>query len=65
MLILGRRQLGTVLADYVAHYNEHRPHRALGQTSPLEAAPPAAPPADAGRRFDRLDGLIHEYAQVA
>jgi len=34
MLILGRRQLETVLAGYMAHYNEHRPHRAwAGRTA--------------------------------
>ena len=27
MLILGRRHLGQVLAEYIAHYNGHRPHR--------------------------------------
>src|SRR5919198_359000 len=41
MLILGQRQLGTVLAGYLAHYNNHRPHRALGQAAPLTAVPPA------------------------
>jgi putative transposase len=66
MLILGRRQLETVLVGYVAHYNEHRPHRALGQASPLGAVPRFAPPADMRVvRVDRLGGLIHEYAQVA
>jgi putative transposase len=66
MLVLGRRQLETVLAGYVAHYNEHRPHRALGQAAPLRAVPPAAPTADMPVvRVDRLGGLIHEYAQVA
>ena len=30
MLILGRRHLERVLAEYVVHYNERRPHRALG-----------------------------------
>lgn len=34
MLILGRRHLEVVLADYVEHYNSHRPHRSLGQCSP-------------------------------
>ena len=34
MLILGCRQLRSVLAEYVDHYNRHRPHRALGQTPP-------------------------------
>jgi putative transposase len=66
MLILGRQQLGSVLAGYVAHYNEHRPHRALGQAAPLGVVSPAAPPADMRvARVDRLGGLIHEYAQVA
>jgi hypothetical protein len=39
MLILGRRHLETVLADYVVHYNQHRPHRSLGQAPPLGAVP--------------------------
>jgi putative transposase len=66
MLILGRRQLETVLAGYVAHYNQHRPHRALGQAAPLRAVPPPAPTADMRVvRVDRVGGLIHEYAQVA
>jgi putative transposase len=66
MLILGRRQLVSVLAEYADHYNLHRPHRALGQTPPLEPDGPAVL-ASAGRviRRDRLGGLIHEYAQVA
>jgi putative transposase len=31
MLIFGRRHLERVLGEYVAHYNGHRPHRALGK----------------------------------
>lgn len=66
MLILGWRQLEAALAGYVAYYNEHRPHRALGQAPPLGAVPPTAPTADTRVvRVDRLGGLIHEYAQVA
>ena len=66
MLIMGRRHLETVLADYVAHYNEHRPHRSLGQAPPLGAIPEPAPAADLRvLRVDRLGGLIHEHAQVA
>ena len=33
MLILGCRQLRSVLAEYAEHYNVHRPHRALGQAA--------------------------------
>jgi putative transposase len=58
--------LRRVLAEYEDHYNRHRPHRALHQASPLKAFPE---PADldqlAGRRRDRLGGILHEYAQVA
>jgi transposase InsO family protein len=35
MLIAGERHLAAVLASYTVHYNEHRPHRSLGQR-PLE-----------------------------
>jgi transposase InsO family protein len=40
LLILGRRHLQHVLAEYVTHYNEHRPHRALEQRPPLSKPPP-------------------------
>jgi putative transposase len=66
MLILGCRQLRAVLAEYVDHYNGHRPHRALGQAPPLGSGePPAFVPAGRVVRRDRLGGLIHEYAKVA
>jgi putative transposase len=66
MLIVGGRQLQAVLAEYVDHYNGHRPHRALGQAPPLgPAQPPVVLPAGGVVRRDRLGGLIHEYAQVA
>jgi putative transposase len=66
MLLFGCRQLRSVLAEYVDHYNLYRPHRALGQAPPLGAGEPVVL-APAGRivRRDRLGGLIHEYAQVA
>jgi putative transposase len=66
LLVVGQRQLEAVLAGYTAHYNEHRPHRALGQAAPLTAVPPPAPTGDVRVvRVNRLGGLIHEYAQVA
>jgi transposase InsO family protein len=40
LLILGRRHLQHVLVAYLRHFNEHRPHRALGQRSPLSADQP-------------------------
>jgi len=68
MLILGRRHLERVLAEYVVHYNEHRPHRALGQLAPLsvESAPPISDPEPSQvRSTDAVFGLIHEYALAA
>jgi transposase InsO family protein len=66
MLIVTRRHLETVLAEYVTHFNDHRPHRALHQAAPLRPLPQvASPPGLRLRRRDRLGGLIHEYAQVA
>ena len=43
MLIFGRRQLEVVLAEYVDHYNGHRPHRSLDQAiAALDVASDAA-----------------------
>jgi putative transposase len=66
ILILNRRHLDHVLTEYVAHFNQHRPHRALHQAAPLRPLPPPASSPDLHlRRRDRLGGLIHEYAHVA
>jgi putative transposase len=68
LLIVGRGHLEQVLRVYVAHYNNHRSHRALG----LE---PPDPPADLNvvrdgqpsrvHRRDLLGGLLHEYHRRA
>jgi putative transposase len=69
LLILGRRHLEQVLRVFVAHYNGHRPHRALNLTPPDRAAgtlrAPNASPLQKLRRTDRLGGLIHEYSLAA
>ncbi len=68
VLILGRRHLEHVLAEYVIHYNGHRTHRALGQQSPLTLEPPSpisGPEHAQLRRNDTVFGLIHEYCLVA
>jgi transposase InsO family protein len=68
-LILGRRHLETVLAEYVEHYNSHRPHRSLSQRAPsaLDTTPALIGDVDPARlrRTDRLGGLISEYRMVA
>jgi putative transposase len=68
MLIFGRRHLERVLAQYIAHYNGHRPHRALGQLAPVttDSPPPIDDPEPAElRRNNTVFGLIHEYRLVA
>lgn len=69
-IIWNRRQLHRLLTDYVAHYNEHRPHRSLNQQPPRPgAARPRSPdpPATTTRvvRRSRCNGLIHEYQHAA
>jgi putative transposase len=63
MLIGSRKHLQQTLRVYVAHYNCHRPHRALGMDAPVPQQPLHAvgkdPPAI--ERRDLLGGLIHEY----
>jgi transposase InsO family protein len=67
-LVLGRRHLETVLIEYVAHYNRHRPHRSLALVAPASTTdPPALRPIapDRIQRTDRLGGLVHEYRRVS
>ncbi|MHB1612755.1 MAG: integrase core domain-containing protein [Actinomycetes bacterium] len=69
MLTLGRRHLDAVLAEYVEHYNAHRPHRSLSQRAPCTPDTAPAPIGDVDlaqlRRTHRLGGLIHEYRMAA
>jgi putative transposase len=66
ILIVGRRNLERVLGVYVRHYNEHRPHRALGLVPPDRSTPtPQATLPVRARRRDLLGGLVHEYEAAA
>jgi transposase InsO family protein len=72
LLIIDRRHLQHVLGSYTRHYNEHRPHRAVGQRPPFSQPPPTGERAmaeeidlDRVRRRDLLGGLIHEYELAA
>ena len=65
MLIAGPRHLRAVLAEYVTHYNQHRPHRAMdlrppdgGDTSVADLATTRI------RRRKVLGCLIHEYQRA-
>jgi putative transposase len=67
-LVLGRRHLESVLNEYVAHYNSHRPHRSLELIAPTSTAKVAEPGLEVAgriRRTDRLGGLVHEYHRQA
>jgi hypothetical protein len=65
MLVAGERHLRAVLAEYVAHYNDHPPHQALAQRPPNSG--PTALDRRGGpiRRHPILAGLINEYQQAA
>jgi transposase InsO family protein len=72
ILIVGSRHLDRVVTAYTLHYNEHRPHRSLGQRPPLAQPPPTGARGQGAalelarlRRRDRLGGLIHEYQLAA
>lgn len=66
MLIVNQRHLEQVLAEYVDHFNGHRPHRSLDQRTPdCTVVQPLPPAVSQVRRRARLGGLIHEYQQVA
>ncbi|MCU1661188.1 MAG: hypothetical protein JWR58_1253, partial [Pseudonocardia sp.] len=64
-LIFGERHLRTVLAQYGAHYNGRRPHRAQRPLPPRPDHP--APDLDQQRirRRPILGGLINEYERAA
>jgi hypothetical protein len=76
MLIFGQRHLSTVLAEYSAHYNTRRPHRALRlrpttpRTDCRGSRPPEDPASTCPRRADQrvrtrsLNELIRRYGRV-
>jgi transposase InsO family protein len=55
-----------VLREFQRHYNDHRPHRSLGQAAPARPLPHRAP-SDISKikGHDRVGGILHEYQQVA
>lgn len=66
-LVWNLSHLRRVLAEYETFYNEHRPHRALGQAAPLKPLPDNVVDLDRFRvaRNDRVGGILHEYRLIA
>ena len=65
MLIFGQRHARRVLAEYAAHYNTQRPHRALQLRPPRPGSPVPQPARGRIRRRPVLGGLINEYEPAA
>jgi putative transposase len=68
LLILNQQHLERVLQGFIAHYNGHRPHRALSLTPPEARRPTVTPSASGDARIlrrDRLGGVVHEYVLAA
>jgi transposase InsO family protein len=65
MLIFGQRHLRRVLAEYVSHYNQERPHRGreLQPPSPVQSVPGGATSTIV--RHSILGGPINEYRHAA
>jgi hypothetical protein len=66
LLIYHEQHAHTVLAEYVDHYNGHRPHQSRAQRAPNDEDQPAAQDLDAQIRRRRvLGGVINEYRRAA
>jgi putative transposase len=62
VLVLGRRHLLRLLADYEAHYNSHRRHRGIDLAAPqtVDLGAEHVPVCEIVRT-GAVDGLINEY----
>ena len=65
MLIFGERHLRRVLAEYSAHYNAQRPHRALQLRPPRPDSAVSETVRGGIRRRPVLGGLINHYEAAA
>jgi hypothetical protein len=64
LLVVSRRHLEQVLAEYVRHYNEAGPHRGLQLAQPIPR-PGTGIASGTVVRFDVLGGIIREYERAA
>jgi transposase InsO family protein len=65
-LIWNQRQLRRLLEEFVAHHNEHRPHRSLDQRAPTDQGDATVIELDQPiRRTTTCHGLTNEYRPAA
>ena len=65
VLVYDQRHAGSVVGEYVEHFNDHRPHQGRQQLPPNHD-PAVVIPMDAPiRRRRRLNGVINEYHRTA
>jgi putative transposase len=66
LIVFGPGHLDHVLAEYLTHYHEERPHQGKGN-APLVNTAPAPPPPETGEVVcrERLGGLLRHYYRVA
>jgi transposase InsO family protein len=65
MLIYDQRHLRSVLGEYAAHYNRHRPHQSRQQRPPDQDGQASAPLDGPVQQRKVLGGVINEYYQAA
>ena len=65
MLIYDERHLRSVLGEYAAHYNRHRPHQSRQQRPPDHSGQVSAPLDLPVQRRKVLGGVINEYYRAA
>jgi len=65
MLIYDERHLRSLLGEYAAHYNRHRPHQSRQQRPPDQSGQVSAPLDLPVQRRKVLGGVINEYYRAA
>jgi hypothetical protein len=63
LLIVSRRHLERVMAEWIEHYNTARPHRGLDLRIPIARSDPVSP-TTAVRCRSRLGGLLRDYSST-
>jgi putative transposase len=65
LLVLSQRHLEALLASYLRHYNEARPHRSLDLDQPLPRSAASTTVDGKVIRRNVLGRIVHEYERAA